>query len=244
MPSAVDSYFSEVGKTSLLSKEQEVELSKRIEKGDQSARDQMIEANLRLAISIAKKYYRPGSRSSLSDLIQESNIGLMKAVDRFDWRRGFKFSTYACWWIKQSVTRYLTTHGNTVRIPAHASGLLSKIRRVSKEYEREFGQSPSNTELADLLGVSESMIKASQDAIPLQRMMSIDSPICEDSGSRLFSETIADSCAIDPGEMMDREKIASTIRECIKRLSPREEKILRLRFGIVDDLFQDESFNV
>lgn len=244
MSAAIDSYFNEVGKTSLLSKEQEVELSKRIEQGDLLARDQMIESNLRLAISIAKKYYRPGSKSSLSDLIQESNIGLMKAVDRFDWRRGFKFSTYACWWIKQSVTRYLTTHGNTVRIPAHASGLLGKIRRTTKEYEAEFGEIPTSTELADLLGVSESMIKVSQEAASLQRMMSIDAPINDESGGRLFSETIPDLGSIDPGEMIDRERVAGTIRECIKKLSSREEKILRLRFGIVEDLLDDESFSV
>jgi RNA polymerase primary sigma factor len=244
MSTAIDSYFSEVGKTSLLSKEQEVELSKRIEKGDVRAREKMIESNLRLAISIAKKYHRPGGKSNLSDLIQESNIGLMKAVDRFDWRRGFKFSTYACWWIKQSVTRYLTTHGNTVRIPAHASGLLSKIRRVSKEYEQEFGESPSEDELADLLGVSDSMIKASLESASLQRMLSIDSPLGDEAGGRLFSETIPDQSAIDPGEMMDREKIACAIRDCIKRLSPREEKILRLRFGIIEDLLSDSKFNV
>ena len=128
MKSSIDSYFKDVGRHKLLSREEEVALSKRIEKGDQGARDIMIRSNLRLAISIAKKYHRSGC--SLEDLIQESNIGLMKAVDRFDWRRGFKFSTYACWWIKQSVFRHISSNRSTVRIPTHASSLAWKIKNL------------------------------------------------------------------------------------------------------------------
>ena len=194
---ALDAYFSDVGKTNLLTREEEVELSKRIENGDKAARDKMIESNLRLAISIAKKYSR-SHKSDLSDLIQESNIGLMKAVDRFDWRRGFKFSTYACWWIKQAVTRHLSTHSNTVRIPSHASGLLYKIRRTVKEYEQEFDQVPTPAELADLLNVSESMVRASLDAANFQRMLSMDMPLGDESGSRMFGDTIPDSNHVDP----------------------------------------------
>ena len=240
---ALDAYFSDVSKHRLLTREEEVELSKRIEKGDKLARDKMIESNLRLAISIAKKYSR-SHKSDLSDLIQESNIGLMKAVDRFDWRRGFKFSTYACWWIKQAVTRHLSTHSNTVRIPSHASGLLYKIRRTVKEYEEEFNQTPNPAELADLLNVSESMVRASLDAATFQRMLSMDMPMGDESGSRMFGETIADTDQLDPGELIDREKIAITIRKSLNKLSLREEKILRLRFGIVEDLLTSDAFNI
>jgi RNA polymerase primary sigma factor len=243
MSGSLDAYFGDVSKTRLLTREEEVTLAKRIEKGDRLARDKMIESNLRLAISIAKKYSK-GNGRDLSDLIQESNIGLMKAVDRFDWRRGFKFSTYACWWIKQSVTRHLSTHGNTVRIPAHASGLLYKIRRTVREYEEEFKQVPTEAELADLLNVSSSMVRASLDAAKLQHMVSIDTPLGDEAGGRMISETIADASFVDPGDAMDRERIATTIRDSLSRLSSREEKILRLRFGIVEDLLADESFNI
>jgi|TARA_Y100000034_G_C6881089_1_gene403748 RNA polymerase primary sigma factor len=239
----LSAYFKDIGRNSkLLTRAEEVELSKLIEKGDVQARNRMIECNLRLAVSIAKKYYRGGT--NLADLIQESNIGLMKAVDRFDWRRGFKFSTYACWWIKQSVTRHLSTHGNTVRIPAHANGLLNKIRYVSLAYEEEFRCSPSHAELADLLNVSESMVKASLDSLALRHLLSIDASVGDESGGRLFAETIADTSLADPTESIDRQRVSGLIQSCVAKLSPREEKILRLRFGIVDDLVRDESFEI
>ena len=127
MSNVLNYYFKDVSRYDLLTREEEITLSQAIEKGDKLARDRMIQSNLRLAISIAKKYSKMGC--PLEDLIQESNIGLMKAVDRFDWRRGFKFSTYASWWIKQSVSRHLTSHKSTVRVPAHASGLIWKIKK-------------------------------------------------------------------------------------------------------------------
>ena len=158
MSDSLSAFFKSVGKTPLLSREQEVELSKKIEAGDERARRHMINANLRLAISIAKKYQNKGC--SLEDLIQESSIGLIKAVDRFDWRRGFKFSTYACWWIKQSVRKHVASHGNSVKLPSHARGLLWKMRQYREEYEEEFGTEPSTKELAALLGVSPSTLMA------------------------------------------------------------------------------------
>ena len=138
MATSIDAYFKQVGRSKLLTREEEVSLSKRIEKGDELARAKMIESNLRLAISIAKKYHKSGC--SMEDLIQESNIGLMKAVEKFDWRRGFKFSTYASWWIKQSVRRHIASHRSAVRVPAHASSLIYKVNQVIKEYEEEFKQ--------------------------------------------------------------------------------------------------------
>ena len=232
---SLDAYFKDVSKTRLLTREEEVSLSKRIEKGDMRARSIMIESNLRLAISIAKKYYRSGC--SMEDLIQESNIGLMKAVDRFDWRRGFKFSTYACWWIKQAVRRHVASHSTSIRLPAHAKGLLWKMRQYATEYEEEFGVAPTPEELSELLGVNLKTLNAiiSSAATPI----SIDARVgyrgsSGPSEGRTIGEMIPDNRA-DPGEELDREKVASVVRNALHTLSEREEKIIRLRFGISED---------
>ena len=175
MNNSLDPYFKNVGRKKLLTREEEVYLSQKIEKGDELARAHMIEANLRLAISIAKKYYYSGC--NMDDLIQESNIGLMKAVEKFDWRRGFKFSTYASWWIRQSVCRYISSHKNTIKIPAHASSLSYKIKNLMSEYEDEFGHRPTIPEISEILGVTESMVKDSLDSIKLQHMVQYDAKI-------------------------------------------------------------------
>ena len=240
MATAIASYLKDVSKGSLLTREEEVSLSQRIEKGDKLARDKMIESNLRLAISIAKKYSNKGC--SLEDLIQESNIGLMKAVDRFDWRRGFKFSTYACWWIRQSVSRHLSMHRTTVRVPAHASGLYFKILRLRKEYEEEFNQEPTKEEIADLLGVSKDLIDSAMQTANFQNMYSLDQSVAGDGEGRIFAEVIADKDSEDMDEKIDRAKVIGKVKECLGRLSSREEKILRLRFGISEDLLSDDRF--
>ena len=239
--SAISAYLKDVSKGRLLTREEEVSLSQRIETGDKSARDEMIKCNLRLAISIAKKYSRRGC--SFEDLIQESNIGLMKAVDRFDWRRGYKFSTYASWWIRQAVSRHVSMHRTTVRIPAHTSGLMWKIKRVSDEYEKEFNHEPSVSELADILGVSESMVNISIQSIALQSIYSLDAKIGDSEGEgRSFSEIIPDENLANPSDEIDQQKVIMRIKGCLKNLSAREEKILRLRFGIADDLMSDKQF--
>jgi len=230
---ALDQYMKGVTRTKLLTKEDEVSLSQRIEAGDMSARSRMIESNLRLAISIAKKYHKAGN-ANLDDLIQESNIGLMKAVDRFDWRKGFKFSTYACWWIKQSVRRFITDHSSDIKIPSHAFSLSYKIRKVTEEYEEEFGIPPTAAELAAILGVSESLIKTGENAISTQKMVSMDSPVNHDGTSMMFHETIPDE-GEDIDVVLDREKIALMIKEGMQSLTAREEKILRLRFGVYEN---------
>jgi len=235
--STLDQYMKGVTKSKLLTKEEEIALSQKIESGDLAARSRMIESNLRLAISIAKKYHRSGS-SNLEDLIQESNIGLMKAVDRFDWRKGFKFSTYACWWIKQSVRRYLTDHSHDIKVPSHTFSLAYKIKRLVQEYEEEFGVYPSSEEIAAILGVSESLVKAGEAAINAQKITSMDTPVNHDGTSMLFHETIADNSEFDIDEALDRERIANLIRDSMASLSPREEKILRLRFGVYEHIDQ------
>ena len=238
-------FFKDVGKTALLKREDEVRLAKLIEQGDRHARDHMIEANIRLAISIAKKYQNKGC--PLEDLIQEANIGLMKAVDRFDWRRGFKFSTYGCWWIKQAVMRHLASHSSQIRLPSHAKGMLWKMKSTAAEYEETFGVAPSQEELADLLGVTLETMRAiiSAAGTPL----SIDDKIRYKGSSggsegRSLADVIPDTEAPDPGDRLDREKIIGVVRRSLHTLTEREEKIIRLRFGISDDINDHHSYPI
>lgn len=233
MPGTLDPYFKDVGRTTLLTREEEVSLSQRIEKGDMLARQTMIESNLRLAISIAKKYYYSGC--SMEDLIQESNIGLMKAVEKFDWRRGFKFSTYASWWIRQSVCRFISTHKNTIKIPAHAASLSYKIRKLVTEYEEEFGVAPTNSEISEILGVTENMISASLESVKFQNLISFDSNLGKDESGRKLIETIEDDRYMSPDDVIDQEKISVVIAKSLSKLSRREEQVMRLRFGIFQD---------
>jgi len=239
---SLDAYFKDVSRTNLLTRAEEVSLSKRIEKGDAQARAIMIESNLRLAISIAKKYYKSGC--SMEDLIQESNIGLMKAVEKFDWRRGFKFSTYACWWIKQSVCRHISSNRSTVKIPAHASSLAWKIQKISAEYEEDLGQKPSIAEIADLLGVTESMVKASMDSIRVRNVISMSSTIGNDDDGRSILETIPDLDAENMDDVIDREKMLKVITACLSKLNQREEQIMRLRFGISENFSDYKEFEI
>jgi len=242
MSDVLSKYFTDVSKHKLLTREEEVFLSQRIEKGDSLARDKMIQSNLRLAISIAKKYQKSGC--SLEDLIQESNIGLMKAVEKFDWRKGFKFSTYASWWIRQSVCRHINSHRSSIKIPAHASSLGWKISRLIKEYEEEFSQRPTVPEISSLLGVSEQMVNASMESLKFQNMISIDASIGNESGNRLISETIPDNCQKTLDEMIDHNKMLEVIKQCLSSLSNREEQILRLRFGITEDFSTSSDFDM
>ena len=241
MASTLDLYMRDVGKRSLLTREEEVSLSQRIEKGDTEARRIMIESNLRLAISIAKKYYRSGC--SMEDLIQESNIGLMKAVERFDWRRGFKFSTYASWWIKQSVGRFVSMHKNTIRVPSHASSLSWKVKCLMDEYENEFKVKPTLDEISEILGVTESMIQASIDSMRLNNILSIDGYFNDDESGRSLLESIEDDSLSHIDSTIDSSKLRVQIVKSLSRLSQREEQVLRLRFGIdgVEDEIQFET---
>jgi len=242
MSDAISAFFKEVGKTPLLTREEEVLLSQRIEQGDESARKHMINANLRLAISIAKKYQNKGC--PLEDLIQESSIGLMKAVDRFDWRRGFKFSTYACWWIKQAVRRHVASHSASIRLPSHAKGLLWKAKKMSDEYEEEFGSAPTTAELAELLGVSVDSLKSITAAAVTP--ISIDAKVRYRGGSegRTIGEMIPDTRDWDMGNQIDKEKISVLVRSAMSTLTEREEKIIRLRFGIGEDSSSSGRFPI
>ena len=224
-------YFKEVSKYPLLTKAEEVMLAQRIEQGDELAREKMISSNLRLAISIAKKYHKSGC--NMEDLIQESNIGLMRAIEKFDWRKGFKFSTYACWWIRQAVTRHVSMQKNTVRIPSHANSLSWKIKVMVDEYVEEFGTQPDNDEISTAKGVSVNLIEAAKQSLKLRNIISIDTPIGGDDSSRTIKDSIPDdSESIE--DRMDNENLRDLIKASLKSLSKREEQVLRLRFGIDD----------
>lgn len=242
MSDALQSYFTQVGKTKLLTRQDEVELSQKIEKGDKRARDRMIRANLRLAISIAKKYQNRGC--DLEDLIQESSIGLVKAVDRFDWRKGFKFSTYACWWIKQSVRRHIASHSSAIRLPSYAKSIMWKIKQTQTDYEEEFGCLPTREELADLLGVSletlASVMRCSSTPISLDKSLRYKS---SDIG-RTLADIVPDENYKMPDDILDEQKIIRLVRKSLSTLSSREERIMRMRFGISEDINNHIEFPI
>jgi RNA polymerase primary sigma factor len=201
----------------------------------------MISSNIRLAISIAKKYQNRGC--SLEDLIQESNIGLMKAVDRFDWRRGFKFSTYACWWIKQSVRRHVASQSSTIRFPSHAKGILWRARQLMKEYEKEFGSPATMEEISEILGVGTESLRSimTTSQIPLSLDHPAGGPGAE---GRLLGELIPDIEAQHPSVQLDHAKIVEAVRTTLTDLTDREEKIIRLRFGISENPTDHKNFPI
>jgi RNA polymerase primary sigma factor len=237
----LESYFSEVGKHSLLTRSEEVELAKAIEAGDTHARDRMIQANLRLAISIAKNFRDKGC--SFEDLVQESNIGLIRAVDRFDWRKGFKFSTYAVWWIRQAVQSHVAGQSGAIKMPTSARAVLYKAYKFREEYQEAFKCDPSPQEVADAVGVPVETLKAIRKSGAPQ--LSLDRPLSsDDSGSRTFAEIVGGVDDRDPGEEMDKVVVRAALVSALKSLSSREEKIIRLRFGLTEDFTDHQNFPI
>lgn len=234
----LETYFRDIkNKTRLLTREEEVELAKRIERGDRRARDKMIESNLRLAISIAKQYARYGS--TLEDLIQESNIGLIKAVEKFDWRKGFKFSTYASWWIKQAVTRSLTSNSTLLKVPSHTLANARKIWQLKQDYLEEFGVEPTLEEICGALDLTEKHVRLAMASIRSKNIASIDQQVGED-GSRTLGDIIPDNNANSIENILDNKAIRQRIIKALSSLSKREELVLRLRFGL-DDVLEDDK---
>lgn len=238
MDPALSAYYTHSGKFDILSREQEIDLAKRIEQGDTSAKDMMIESNLRLAISIAKKYSRYGS--NLEDLIQESNIGLIKAVEKFDWRKGFKFSTYASWWIKQAVTRSLTNDSTQLKVPSHTLSNARKVWSVQKEYQESFGCDPTLEEIADILNLPLNHVKDAIKSRQSKHTISIDAPVDDDDRGRTLGETIEDDRNTSLDAILDNQKVKEAILNSLSSLTKREELVLRLRFGI-EDVNQDDD---
>ncbi len=227
---SVKCYLKEISEIPLLTVEEEIELAQKIEVGDREARENMINANLRLVTSVAKKYVNSSSLSIL-DLIQEGNIGLMKAVDKFDYRRGYRFSTYATWWIRQAITRSIIDLGKTIRIPVHMKEQMNKIAKQIKLFLLEKGREPSLREIAMLSGVAEDKIK---DILPyFSDIVSLDMPI-GDSEEKVVMDYVADGTSTDQYQMIEILIMGEKVNEILEQLSEREQNILKLRFGFID----------
>ncbi len=222
-------YLKEIGRISLLSLEEELELSKRIEEGDEEAKTQLAESNLRLVVSIAKRYV--GRNLSFLDLIQEGNIGLMKAVDKFDSSKGYKFSTYATWWIRQAITRAIADQAKTIRVPVHMVETINKLKRVQRQLTLDLDREPTEEELSKELGIPEEkvreIIKISLDPL------SLETPIGEEEDSHL-GDFVKDENSLSPEEYAINEVLKDEISELLLTLTEREEQVIKLRFGLID----------
>ncbi len=222
-------YLKEIGKVPLLSAEEEVELAKRMEAGDEYAKQKLCEANLRLVVSIAKKYM--GRGMLFLDLIQEGNLGLIKAVDKFDWTKGYKFSTYATWWIRQAITRSIADQARTIRIPVHMVETINKLIRVSRQLLQENGREPTPDEIAEEMGISvekvREILKIAQEPV------SLETPIGEEEDSHL-GDFIPDEDAPAPAEAAAFSMLKEQLVDVLNTLTDREQKVLTLRFGLED----------
>jgi len=226
----VKMYLQDIGKIPLLSREEEVELAKRIAQGDEEARDKLIKANLRLVVSIAKKYM--GRGLSFLDLIQEGNMGLMKGVEKFDYTKGFKFSTYATWWIRQAITRAIADQSRTIRIPVHMTEAIRELNRVKKEHVHEHGEPPALGELAEELKIPVEKIKKVETVS--QYTASLERPIGEDEEDTL-GDFIEDKNAPSPTKETLRLLLAEALEHSLNQLTNREREIIKLRYGLEDD---------
>ena len=222
-------YLKEIGKVPLLSAEEEIELAKRMELGDQEAKKRLAEANLRLVVSIAKRYV--GRGMLFLDLIQEGNLGLIKAVEKFDYRKGYKFSTYATWWIRQAITRAIADQARTIRIPVHMVETINKLIRVSRQLLQELGREPLPEEIAEEMNLPvervREILKISQEPV------SLETPIGEEEDSHL-GDFIPDDDALAPADAASHTLLREQLSKVLYTLTPREEKVLRLRFGLED----------
>ncbi len=232
LPDAVQMYLKEIGKTPLLKTEDERELAKRIEKGDEEARRIFIQANLRLVVSIAKRYVNRTPNLSILDLVQEGNIGLSRAVDKFDYRRGFKFSTYATWWIRQAITRALADQSRTIRIPVHMVETISKYTQAKRRLTQELGREPLAEEIAIEMSMPVEKIRHIQKIS--QDVVSLESPVGDDDEDSTLSEFIPDEKNLTPSQTASQTLLRDRIKEILIDLTPREQKILAMRFGLED----------
>ena len=222
-------YLKEIGRVALLKAEQEVHYAKLIEQGDEEAKNQLTEANLRLVVSIAKKYI--GRGMSFLDLIQEGNMGLIRAVEKFDYHKGYKFSTYATWWIRQAITRAIADQARTIRIPVHMVETINKLVRVSRRLLQELGREPNDEEIADEMGITPEKVreitKVSQDPV------SLETPIGEEEDSHL-GDFVEDKEATAPSDAASLTMLRTEVEDILDTLTPRERRVLQLRFGLID----------
>jgi RNA polymerase primary sigma factor len=224
---AIRLYLREIGQVKLLTPDEEIQLAARIKKGDKKAREHMIKANLRLVVKIARDY--EGIGLPLLDLISEGNIGLMKAVERFDPSKGGKLSTYGSWWIKQSIKRALANQSKTIRLPVHLVDKISKMRRTAMKLQEMLGHEPSDEELADEMGMTAARVRQMRQAAV--RPASLDAPIGDDDSNN-FSDVVQDENATSPYENLEDKTVTGMLQDMVKHLNEREATILRYRFGL------------
>jgi len=231
---SIQMYLKEIGKFPLLVAEEEVELAKRIEKDEESARERLTRSNLRLVVSIAKRYVGRSPNLGLLDLIQEGNIGLFKAVEKFDYRRGYKFSTYATWWIRQAITRALADQARTIRIPVHMVETISKYTQVKRRLLQDLGREPMPEEVASEMDIGlhkvHHIMKISQETI------SLEAPVGDDEEDSTLGEFIEDEKGVSPYQDAARRLLGDRLKEILIDLTPREQKILDMRFGLTDGI--------
>lgn len=229
MGDPVRMYLKEIGKIPLLSREEEKEVAKRLSEGDDAAKNTMIESNLRLVVSIAKRYVGRGMH--LLDLIQEGNMGLLKAVEKFDYTKDYKFSTYATWWIRQSITRAVADQARTIRIPVHMVETINKVSRASRSLVQELGREPTINEISERAGISED--KVTEVIKVAQEPVSLETPVGEEDDSHL-GDFIQDDSAKEPAESASYNMLREQLAKVMETLTPREARVLRLRFGLED----------
>jgi RNA polymerase primary sigma factor len=230
-PDAVQMYLKEIGKTPLLVKQEERDLAKRLAQGDEEARKKLMKANLRLVVSIAKRYANRSPNLSILDLIQEGNIGLSRAVEKFDYKKGFKFSTYATWWIRQAITRALADQSRTIRIPVHMVETISKYAQTRRGLIQELGRDPLPEEIAAEMSIDVEKVLHIQKIS--QEVLSIEAPVGDEEDSTL-SDFIPDDKSVTPSQQAARALLRDLIREIMVDLTERERKILTMRFGLED----------
>jgi RNA polymerase primary sigma factor len=223
---AVRSYLKEISTVSLLSAADEVRLAKLIERGDQRAKNALIEANLRLVVSIAKRHV--GRGLTLLDLIQEGNLGLIRAVEKFDWRKGFKFSTYATWWIRQAISRAIADHGRTIRIPVHMNDVVNRVSTTQRKLLQEFGRDPTSEEIGRVLDLKPERVEEIQRLT--RETVSLEAPVGDTDAS--LRDFIADDYVAQPDQIAADEMMRRDLRRVLDSLPERERKILELRYGL------------
>ena len=231
---SVQMYLREIGQYPLLKGEEEVDLAKKVAAGDRSANQRLIVSNLRLVVSIAKKYIGRSANLTLLDLIQEGNIGLARAVEKFDYKRGFKFSTYATWWIRQAITRALADQARTIRIPVHMVETINKYQQVVRRLVQDLGREPWPEEIASEMNMDiekvRHIMKISQDTIPLE------TPVGDDDEDSVLAEFIEDDKILSPAQEAARRMLKDQLHEIMVDLTPREQRILKMRFGLEDGI--------